>query len=298
VAAPDAPAPAAEPAEPAAPAAAPAEPAAPAAAPAEPAAPAAAPAEPAAEAPAAAPDQAPDGMVEVPGGRYPIGCHAQLDGCQIEATPLRHRPVRRFAIDQQEVTVARYLRCVEAGACPPLPRDEGCNGGERGRAAYPVNCVSQREAALFCAWEGARLPSEVEWEVAARGPQQRRYPWGSQHPSCRAAALASYDGPGCGTGMTLPAGAPAGDVSWCGVRGLGGNVAEWTASPFAAYPGATAPTAVQGEAAVRGGHFQHGARELPLVYQRGRARPETRRPTIGFRCATDLLDHQGRAGGQ
>jgi formylglycine-generating enzyme required for sulfatase activity len=80
------------------------------------------------------------------------------------------------------VTVAAYRLCVRASACAPPIKHEGCNWEQRGRDDHPINCVDWAQANAYCAWMGKRLPTEEEWEYAARGREGRRYPWGDEAP--------------------------------------------------------------------------------------------------------------------
>jgi formylglycine-generating enzyme required for sulfatase activity len=103
-----------------------------------------------------------------------------------------------FCIDRTEVTVAAYQACSDSGACrrasskvtwPKIKPDAIkrysplCNVGKAGRQDHPINCVTWKMADRYCREQGKRLPTEAEWEFAARGPDGRRYPWGDDPPS-------------------------------------------------------------------------------------------------------------------
>ena len=95
--------------------------------------------------------------------------------------------VPTFQIARTEVTIAQYDKCVEAGACEPLPTQGRCSYDfrEESRESYPINCVTWQQARDFCEWIGARLPSEAEWEFAMRNRGQVvRFPWGDEDISC------------------------------------------------------------------------------------------------------------------
>src|SRR6478609_2341565 len=110
---------------------------------------------------------------------------------------------RAFALDRTEVSVERYQSCVGAGACTAsafhsetsAPAsgpsfDELCNARHVDRAEHPINCVDRRQARTYCAWLGKRLPTEAEWDLAARGADGRLFPWGNQAPdSCDMAVV-------------------------------------------------------------------------------------------------------------
>ena len=229
----------------------------------------------------------PVGMIEIPAGRYPTGCHPQLEGCATDAMPMRTQAQGAVAFDEHEVRVDAYAACVASGVCSPAAAGPNCNAASRGRGAHPINCVTRDQASAFCTWRAARLPTEAEWEVAARGPTQRRYPWGSQYPSCAYATMAVLYGAGCGTKHTSAAGEPPEDMSWSGIRGLGSNVAEWTSTSYAPYLDGEAFEST--DAVVRGGHFADAAAAMPLVWQRRHLPATTQSPQVGFRCAVDVV---------
>ena len=123
-----------------------------------------------------------------------------------------------FCVDRTEVTVIAYKACVVAGACTtPGPG----NWGKSGKDNHPINSVSWFQANDYCKWNGKRLPSEEEWEYAARGNAPSQYPWGNDPPDGRAC----FSG-----GGTCPVGAyPSGDSPF-GLKDMSGNVWEWTTS--------------------------------------------------------------------
>lgn len=161
-----------------------------------------------------------DGMVRVPGGEFTMG--ASLNA--------REQPVRRvwvdeFFVDRLETTVDEYAQCVRAGACQPPRKDvkdgTSYNWNNQGREKHPINGVDWEQARVYCAWKGKRLPTEAEWEKAARGTDSREFPWGSQQPSCGVAQTK-----GC-TGNTAPVGSFPGGASPYGAQDMAGNVWEW-----------------------------------------------------------------------
>jgi formylglycine-generating enzyme required for sulfatase activity len=199
-----------------------------------------------------------------------------------------------FWIDRTEVTVARYRRCVAAGACDEPPY---ASGGRRfDRPELPVVLVTWGDAQRFCAWAGGRLPTEAEWERTARGPAPigRRYPWGhvynpyhANHGKLSVDILGLEDGDGF---LELaPVGSfPAGRTP-DGIEDLAGNVEEWVADYFAPeYPAGSArdpsgPASGE-ERVIRGGSYTHG-RPWMRAAARGRDAPANRRSWRGFRCA-------------
>jgi formylglycine-generating enzyme required for sulfatase activity/predicted Ser/Thr protein kinase len=192
-------------------------------------------------------------MIFVPAGDFTMGSSdgdldAGLAGCTdcdralfANEQPRHTVYLDAFWIDRTEVTNAQYRLCVEAGACrSPIP----CRWGEptyadASKADHPVVCVTWHAAKTYCAWAGARLPTEAEWEKAARGTDGRTYPWGNDFACDKGNALdmvagggdpAATSGPPCdGYARTAPvASFPAG-ASPFGVLDMAGNAWEWVA---------------------------------------------------------------------
>ncbi len=236
----------------------------------------------------APPTAPPDGMVAVPSKTYRIGCTPKVQpGCFSDEGPAHEVALPRFAIMHHEVSKADYGACVKAAACPPASTGEGCVFANRGGDDLPVNCVSWQGADRYCRYRGWRLPSEQEWEAAARGAEDPRYPWGDEAPSCERTVMRSGAGPGCGSGAVMPIGARKADRSWVGAVGMGGNVREWTASTYGAYPHGRAQPGRVGMVN-RGGSFRESKSELGATYTRGVDPPGETRVGLGFRCAASL----------
>jgi formylglycine-generating enzyme required for sulfatase activity len=153
-------------------------------------------------------------MVYVSGGTFQMGSREGYDDEQ----PVHNVTLDSFWIDQTEVTNAQYRKCVEDGAC----NEPGCwDASELNALDQPVVCVTWYEAQAYCEWAGGRLPTEAEWEYAARGPQGNSYPWGEDEPTCE---LAQFSG--C-SGDAVPVGSFPDGASWCGALDMAGNVWEW-----------------------------------------------------------------------
>jgi serine/threonine-protein kinase len=188
-----------------------------------------------------------------------------------------------FEIDRTEVTVTAYAQCVSRGTCSardlngfalggPKVLSDKCNWGHPARHNHPINCVSYREAEAYCAWNDARLPSEAEWERAARGDDQRPFPWGDAEASCARAVMS--EGPqGCRANGTWPAGSKALGASPFGVLDMAGNVREWTARD------------ADGRHHGRGGSWGNAVAEFVRIDAREALDPATRSIHLGFRCA-------------
>lgn len=245
---------------------------------------------------AAAASRCPAGMAWVPGGQTMMGSREGRG--EADQRPRHVINITGFCLDATEVTVAAYGRYWAAtgrrGAATP---DHGlnCNWGRADRAQHPLNCVDWQQARDYCAWSGhpggARaLPTEAQWEFAARGPEGGRYPWGSEGPGAR--PCWSGDAPRIGT---CPAGSLAGDRTSTGVSDLAGNVSEWTATyytsryevPDAAVPiDPTGPaSSVEGLRVFRGGSWAMSVPTSLRAAARGRHTEAVRSRSIGFRCA-------------
>ena len=175
--------------------------------------------------PQSKPIEVPKGMVAVPRGEFFMGCNEKVDKeCDYDEKPGRTVSVKAFFIDRTEVTVEAYAECVKAGECSKSPTHRYCNWGKRGREKHPINCVDWNQASKFCAWKGKRLPTEAEWEKAARGYDGRKYPWGNQRVICDYAVVADCGGRTQLVGSKLTGASPYGAVD------MVGNVWEWTDS--------------------------------------------------------------------
>ncbi len=231
-----------------------------------------------------APAPTPPGMVVVAPGTYPVGCRPDDEGCWPDEGNGHPFTTAGFAIDRREVSARDYAACVEAGACPEFGRGPGCDIDDG-----PARCVTAFGAEIYCQRREKRLPSEAEWETAARGMRHPDFPWGDAPASCERAVVArgtKAADRGCGEGRPLPAGSRAGDTSWCGAVDLGGNVREWTASTYDRYPGGTAEDGTQGRV-VRGGSWLMAPGAVSTAHTRGVEAPDGALPDVGFRCAVE-----------
>ena len=228
------------------------------------------------------------GMVLVPEGEFEMGSE---DGWESEQ-PVHTVYLFSFWIDQTEVTIQQYKLCVEAEACEePRDPDSFTRNGYYTNAAfnnYPVINVSWYDAVKYCEWAGRRLPTEAEWEKAARGVDGNIYPWGDGI-NCE---LANYVG--C-VGDTDEVGSYPLGASPYGVLDMSGNVWEWVAdwyfigyyeeSPLD-YPLGPESGAYR---VVRGGSWNDYDWYLRTT-TRYSYFPDNKRVSIGFRCALSLSE--------
>ena len=238
-----------------------------------------------------------EGMVLVPEGEFTMGSNEEDDLAQ----PIRQVMVDAFFIDKTEVTVAEYAECVSAGACdPPMPMldpddehdmIEYYNYDVDGRGEHPINGVNWARADAYCKWVGdgtKRLPTEAEWEKAARGTDERPFPWGDEPPTCEYVVMNQ----GCGMGSTSEVGSKSMGASPYGALDMAGNVGEWVNDWYGNYlpedvDNPTGP-ASGGLRVVRGGGWYFAfAEDTFRVSRRGYNHPDHDYHTVGFRCAKD-----------
>ena len=190
-------------------------------------------------------------MVAVPGGTFPMGSSqeeidAALEMCQRNSgsgkclrvwfeneSPQHMVTLDTFWIDRTEVTKAQYRRCVDSGQCDAVDCVPEFNPK---RDDQPVACVDWSHAQGYCEWAGARLPTEAEWEYAARGPEGKLFPWGDSFDPMRlnyCDANCTYEWRDArhddGHNRTAPVGSYETGASWCGALDMAGNAWEWVA---------------------------------------------------------------------
>lgn len=222
----------------------------------------------------------PGELVEVPGGDFTMGCNDAVDAdCSDDEKPLHTVTLAAFEIARTETTQAEYAACVAAGACDPPSCDWNCDNAD-----FAASCVPWAQASAYCAWAEQRLPSEAEWEKAARGDQGNKYPWGNSEPDCAHANMA-----GCGD-LALAVGSLEAGASPYGALDMAGNmvelVADWydesyySASPAADPQGPESGTRYSG----RGGGFKSDAEYLRASKRDWYDAPDAVK-SLGFRCA-------------
>lgn len=240
-----------------------------------------------------------DFLCRIEEGDFQMGSDLSDDSC-----PVRTVWLDSFRMDKNEVTIGTWEACVQAGFCEPLP--EYCIHPLYDILEYkthPVRCVTWDKAQDFCHQYGGRLPTEAEWEKAARGREGSLYPWGNTAPDCSHSnfRLASIY---CFHGETAPVGTYENYASVYGINDLAGNVFEWVADYYdAAYysqndninplgPTELCKTALDSDwelclrKVLRGGAY-NTTEHVIRGYSRSFALPDTVEVNIGFRCVYD-----------
>ncbi|MBI5533485.1 MAG: SUMF1/EgtB/PvdO family nonheme iron enzyme [Deltaproteobacteria bacterium] len=262
-----------------------------------------------------APEPAPrrDGMVRVEGGILHMGS----DDGDFDERPVHDVAIEPFDIDATEVTMRAYDACVRAAHCTAASQEvwwpgmsdsdhetgsRNCNQGRQARSDHPVNCVDWEQARAYCQFAGKRLPTEPEWERAARGTDSRTYPWGNAPPSrsllngCGLECVemfrdwgftvkATYEGRDSWEG-TSPVGLFKQGASPYGALDMAGNVWEWTASEYCQYPHTSCE---RGKIALRGGGWlNHEGASGVRAANRDSVWATMKGSALGFRCARSI----------
>ncbi|WP_394842907.1 bifunctional serine/threonine-protein kinase/formylglycine-generating enzyme family protein [Pendulispora brunnea] len=263
----------------------------------------------------------PDDTVEIPAGQYFMG--SDRKDTHPNQKPTHHVKVAAFCMDIHEVTARDYKACSQIGQCrrapvdvdwPGITRQErkaystACTGAAPDKADHPINCVTWPMAHAYCAARGKRLPTEAEWEYAARGPDGRTFPWGDEAPTpllvnaCGSECSAWGDSKGVELDMlystsdgyptTSPVGKFPSGKSRYGLYDVAGNVWEWVADWYGDYSAVEAenPTGPENgdRRVIRGGGWNGAFDDWLLPSFRYAQDPEARSHGIGFRCAKSL----------
>lgn len=237
--------------------------------------------------------EVPADMACIPGGPFLRGS----DRGPRDERPAATVEVDAFLMDLREVTVADYQACVAAKACAKAgPNYRGFSDADQ-----PITGVSWFNAVEFCTFKGKRLPTEAEWEKAARGTDGRRYPWGDEPATCARAVIKEGEPNGCGRGKVWPVGSRPAGVH--GLFDMAGNswewVADWYSKSYAACGagcsgknpkgpcGGAATCAGATERVVRGGSWYWEAPYATTTKRRSHLPGNRPFHHFGFRCARD-----------
>ena len=250
------------------------------------------------------------GTVTIPGGSFKMGCDKELEKkCPNDAKPPHEVALSSYVIDKFEVTVELFEKCIQENICnnddPEKPHYRtsedlfDCNIGNDSRKNHPVNCVTWFGAKAYCEWLGKRLPTEAEWEYAAKSGQNRIYPWGDTPATCENTVMFDEEESpivSCGKRFTFPIGSKPEGVSAQGVYDLSGHVAEhtndWYEENFYSTEEASQKD-TQGPAepeenkykVIRGGSFIYGNDHAKSSF-RGSTEPNKPDIDFGFRCVS------------
>jgi formylglycine-generating enzyme required for sulfatase activity len=227
-----------------------------------------------------------DGMVRVPGGRFTMGTDDKK--APPNERPSRIVVVSPFWIDRTEVTVGAYRACVERGDCPRPARSNASCTYDLGDPALPVSCVPWTSAQAYCIAMNKRLPREVEWEMAARGPSPIKYPWGGNSAAgCGAAVTLASDATqrSCGGKKPARVGSHPVGASPYGVLDMSGNVEEWVYDWYGETASDLSPRAGASHVLRGGGWLSHPSQAKTTSRNWGSVREMG--PNVGFRCAKD-----------
>ena len=227
-------------------------------------------------------------MVSIPSGEFPMGADDTDSDAGAVEKPQHWLYLSPYWIDKTEITNAMYQQCVQAGDCQPPGKLNSKTRlayyNDSQYRDYPVIFVSWEDASAYCHWADRRLPSEAEWEKAARGTDSWLYPWGDAPADFRKANFNNLAGD-----TTRVASYPAG-ASPFGALDMAGNVAEWVADwygdgYYTASPYKNPPGPKSGEfRMLRGGSWFNSANALRTTFRLWNY-PSLRSETIGFRCA-------------
>jgi formylglycine-generating enzyme required for sulfatase activity len=241
-----------------------------------------------------------------------MGCNAgELGGaCLTDEQPRHTVTLGEYCMEETEVSVEAFRACASAAICTGTPTatidEDWCNWstGAGPREAHPVNCINWTDAQQYCRlWMGGDLPTEAQWEKAARGTDQRQYPWGNTpEPDCTRCnfdANGTSSGRGCAATESGPGtwevghiASTAGDSPY-GFKDLAGNLWEWVADWYGAnyydscVAGCSDPLntdSASGTRTVRGGSFYHPGPGSVRVVNRLGSGPSDPIPSVGFRC--------------
>jgi formylglycine-generating enzyme required for sulfatase activity len=254
---------------------------------------------------------APPGMVMIPAACFQMGCVPGDSDCKKDEKPRHEVCLDKYLIEKYEVTNAKYAKCVRAGACTkPHEKSSKTHRKYYGNSEYddyPVIAVDWNQATAYCKWTGKRLPTEAEWEYAARGGLSgKKYVWGDENPATminKPANVADESGnskwsylrifPGYDDGYADESPVGRLTANGYGLYDIAGNVWEWVADwydeDYYSRSSKKNPTGASSGTArvIRGGAWFNGPRDV-RVSNRFRNKPTFHYYDVGFRCISDI----------
>ena len=247
------------------------------------------------------------GSVTIPAGSFKMGCEKDMEGnCPEDTVPVHEVSLSSYVMDKFEVPVELFEKCIAENVCTNNSADEPhyrtsaesdkCNIGNSDRLNHPANCVTWYGAKAYCEWLGKRLPTEAEWENAAKSGKVQIYPWGNTPVASCDNTVMKGNANGCGSNVTSPVGSKAAGASEQGIFDLSGNVAEYTEDWYKKkfYSTEEASKAdTQGPAepekdkfkVIRGGSYIYGENHTRASF-RGSAKLDDPAIDFGFRCVS------------
>jgi len=255
-----------------------------------------------------------DGMTQVyvPAGEFLMGSSGLDPDAEDDEKPQHTVYLNAFWIDRTEVTNTMFAQFVAETGYRTSAEKEGWgrpwtdNGWQKvdgadwqhphgpdtsiaGLDDHPVILVSWYDAKAYCEWAGRRLPTEAQWEKAARGTDGRLFPWGNQAATCDYAVMKGNSGRGCGEVETWPVGGRPKGVSPYGALDMSGNVWEWVDEWYTEYPGTTHYSSNYGmkNKVLRGGGWYDGRPNIRAANRDISYAPNSRYGDVGFRCVAE-----------
>ena len=228
-------------------------------------------------------------MVSVPAGEFFMGCNEGADKeCYKNEKPYHRVYLDAYYIDKYELTNMEYTKCIGAGGC----KEPKWGNWHRDLSweNHPVVGITWIQAEAYCKWAGKRLPTEAEWEKAAKGTDGRIYPWGDEAGTCEYAILFEDRKAGCGRNSTWPVGSKPKGASPYGVMDMAGNVFEWVSDWYDGKYYKNSPASNPSGPMSGGDRVWRGGSWYQYNYptsRRSHSKPDSFGQEIGFRCARD-----------
>ena len=233
-------------------------------------------------------------MVPIPAAEFTMG-----DSNDSKAPPVHRVTISKpFLIDKLEVTVSDYQQCISSGTCTPtsvhgpdvtdaeiIKFTPMCNAQHSDRGDHPINCVDRSQAIKYCSFRSKRLPTEAEWEFAARGTDGRTYPWGNEEPNCDKAVVSGCARVSPNAAGTRTVGSFSNSPSPFGALDMAGNVWEWVSDDWDSQ-GTTRTGDLREPGVLHGGSWDFSPTRLKS-FIRLKFYVTNGHVSTGFRCAKD-----------